>query len=86
MAQAIQVEESNYSSFLAGKRGLSAESTCRLLEVINAPAQPIAKFNKAPTSRILRLQESGKRRKLDTGTDISILLPVQGLATLITND
>jgi hypothetical protein len=68
LAQAIQVEESNYSSFLKGKRGLSAESTCLLLKFVNmTPAQAVATFSKVPTSRICKLQEKNRRKKLHTG-------------------
>jgi hypothetical protein len=67
MAKAILVEPGNYSSFLNGKRGLSAESTCLLLKFVNMPAnQAVAAFSKpTSTSRILKLQQFKNGLHLD---------------------
>jgi hypothetical protein len=64
MAKAIGMESGNYSAFLAGKKGLGAESTCLLLKFIAMPKrEAIAQFSKpVPTSKILNLQERGKSR------------------------
>src|ERR1700730_6861300 len=67
LAKAIQVKETNYSAFLAGKRGLSASSVCLLLKFINMPApEVLATFSKNTlSSKIMKLQESG-RLKFDS--------------------
>jgi transcriptional regulator with XRE-family HTH domain len=67
LAAALNMEEGNYSGFLKGKRGISAEATYSLLEYIKLPKRnAIAKLNKpALSSRILQLQEQGKAMKFD---------------------
>jgi hypothetical protein len=63
MAAAINMGEANYSGFLKGSRGISAEATCLLLKFINlSPRQAIMTFKKPVlSSQILQLQERGKR-------------------------
>ena len=67
MAKAILVEPGNYSSFLNGKRGISAESACLLLKWVNMPtSQAVAAFSKpTSTSRILKLQQFKNGLHLD---------------------
>jgi transcriptional regulator with XRE-family HTH domain len=67
MANAIGMAEGNYSNFLAGKRGISAGATCVLLKYTSMPtAQAIAAFSKpVRSSRIMELQEKGRRMHLD---------------------
>jgi transcriptional regulator with XRE-family HTH domain len=62
LAAALNMEEGNYSGFLKGKRGISAEATCSLLEFIKLPKrQAIAKLNRPIlSSRSLELQERGR--------------------------
>ena len=65
MAHAFGLAGSNYNSFLKGAKGLSAEATCKLLEILSLPANKVvAKFCKPATSRILKLQERGKKVRL----------------------
>jgi hypothetical protein len=82
MAAAIHMTEPNYSSFLKGSRGLSADSTCLLLKYVNLPEQQaIAKFTQSPiTSKVMLLQENGRRMRLalndgwvpgQSGTDLN---------------
>jgi hypothetical protein len=68
MAAAVRMSESNYSAFLNGKRGLSADSTCLLLKFVNLPKQQaVAKLTQSPiTSKIMLLQEQGQSMRLDT--------------------
>jgi hypothetical protein len=64
MARAIGMEDSNYSAFLAGKRGIGSEATCYLSKFVALPkSEAIAKFS-APAlrSKILCLQERGRAR------------------------
>jgi hypothetical protein len=64
MASAIGLEAGNYSAFLAGKKGIGSEATCRLLKFVALPKrEAIATFS-APvrSSKILELQEKGYRR------------------------
>ena len=58
MAEKLGMEDSNYSSFLSGKRGISAEATCQLLELMSlTKEQAVAKFYKPmTTSKIMHLQ------------------------------
>jgi hypothetical protein len=67
LAAALNMEEGNYSGFLKGKRGISAEATCTLLEFIKLPKRnAIAKLNKPVlSSRIMELQEKGKPMTFD---------------------
>jgi hypothetical protein len=67
MAKAIGMTEANYSQFLRKKRGLSAESTCLSLKVINlSKQQAIAKFTQSPiTSKVMLLQEKGLCMRFD---------------------
>jgi hypothetical protein len=67
LAAALNMEAGNYSGFLKGTRGISAEATCSLLEYLRLPKrQAIAKLNKPVLSgRILELQERGKRMTFD---------------------
>ena len=44
VAEAIDMEDSNYSAFLAGKHGLSAESTCQLLRLMSLTKQEAIKL------------------------------------------
>jgi hypothetical protein len=68
MAAAVKMTEPNYSSFLKGTRGLSAQLTCLLLKYVNLPKQQaVAQFTQSPvTSKILLLQEKGRSMNLDT--------------------
>jgi hypothetical protein len=79
MASAIKMSDGNYSAFLAGRRGIGAETTCLLLKFI-AMRKPeaVATFTKpAPTSRIMLLQEQGRKMRLDVN-DGSGWLPREG--------
>ena len=62
MANAIGMADGNYSNFLAGKRGIGADSVCALLKFTKMPrAQAVAKFSKPVRSGwIMELQECGK--------------------------
>ena len=65
MAHALGLAGSNYNSFLKGAKGLSAEATCKLLEILSLPANKVvAKFSKPVRSRILQLQERGRKVRL----------------------
>jgi hypothetical protein len=88
LARAISVNESNYYAFLAGKRGLSANSTCLLLKFMNMTASDVvATFSKNTlSSKITSLQVKGKPMKLfndgwvagQSGVDVaqSITVPI----------
>ena len=67
MARACGLNESNYSSFLSGRKGLGSESTCLLLKYLAMPRREVvAKFIQAPpTSKIMLLQERGTQMSLD---------------------
>jgi transcriptional regulator with XRE-family HTH domain len=67
LASAIGMSDGNYSNFLAGRKGIGAEATCRLLKFTNMPTrQAIATFSKpVPTSRIMELQEQRRHLQLD---------------------
>jgi transcriptional regulator with XRE-family HTH domain len=69
LASALNMEAGNYSGFLKGKRGISAEATCTLLEYIKLPKRnAITKLNKPVlSSRILALQERGRPMTFDNG-------------------
>jgi hypothetical protein len=74
IAKPIGMESSNYNSFLQGKKGLGAESTCLLLQFISMPKREvIAKFSKpASTSKILHFQQNNiKRMPLDNDGYVS---------------
>jgi hypothetical protein len=66
IAKYINVEESNLSAAIAGKRGLSANSVCKLHSLFNLPKRDVlALFTKpALSSRILKLQVNGKPMQL----------------------
>jgi transcriptional regulator with XRE-family HTH domain len=63
MSKAVGMSDGNYSAFLAGRRGLSAESTCLLLKYTAMnPRQAIATFSKPVFSAsIISLQENGRK-------------------------
>jgi transcriptional regulator with XRE-family HTH domain len=86
MARAIQVQENNYSSFLKGRRGISATSTCLLLKYLSLPPdQVVATFSKNNLScRILNLQERGKKLKLEYVPGLSGTDPNDGAGERIT--
>jgi len=66
VARAIRVEQANYSSFLKGKRGLSATSTCLLLQLMNfSKEQVVAKFSTPTTGKVIKLQERGRKVRFD---------------------
>ena len=61
MAEALGLAGSNYNSFLKGAKGLNAEITCKLLEILHLPANRIAtKFSKPVSSHICKMQERGQ--------------------------
>jgi hypothetical protein len=67
IAAVLKMEAGNYSGFLKGTRGISAEATCTLLEYIKLPKRnAIAKLNRPVlSSRILALQERGRAMTFD---------------------
>jgi transcriptional regulator with XRE-family HTH domain len=67
LAEAIDMAEGNYSNFLNGKSGISAEATCKLLRFTNMPReQAIALFSRpVRSSQIMNLQERGKAMHFD---------------------
>jgi transcriptional regulator with XRE-family HTH domain len=67
LANAINMEEGNYSAFLNGRRGIGAEAVCALLKFTNmGKQQAIAQFSKPiRSSRIMELQECGKALHFD---------------------
>jgi transcriptional regulator with XRE-family HTH domain len=67
LAAALNMDAGNYSGFLKGTRGISAETTCTLLEYINLPKRnAIAKLNKPVlSSLVLALQERSKSITFD---------------------
>jgi transcriptional regulator with XRE-family HTH domain len=73
LARYIGCDRSTLTSYLSTGRGLSAERSLRLMQVLNSSRSQLeAKFGrKAVSSRILELQERGKAMKLDSsnGTD-----------------
>src|ERR1700746_1121247 len=62
LAKLIKTDETHLANFLAGRTGLSAEKSLKLMQVLNSPRSELeAKFGrKALNSRILELQEGGK--------------------------
>ena len=67
IAHAIGTDQSNYSAFLAGRRGLSAESTCQLLGFVALPKrEAIARFS-APvrSSKVVSFQSQGNKMYFD---------------------
>jgi hypothetical protein len=66
LGKAISVNESNYCAFLAGKRGVSANSTCMLLKYMNMTASDVVATLSRNTlsSKITSLQVKGKHMKL----------------------
>jgi transcriptional regulator with XRE-family HTH domain len=77
VAKKLCVADGNYSSFLAGKRGLSAEATCSLLQVVNLPVrQAIATFNRPTvTSKITQFQQQGRAMRFDSNDDDGAWVP-----------
>jgi transcriptional regulator with XRE-family HTH domain len=67
LARYIGCDRSQLTSYLSTGRGLSAERSLRLMQVLNSSRSQLeAKFGrKAVSSRILELQERGKAMKLD---------------------
>ena len=67
IAKAIGLENSNYSAFLSGKRGIGAESTCLLLKFLAMPKrEAVAKFSKpTSTAKVMALQEHGRAMTFD---------------------
>jgi transcriptional regulator with XRE-family HTH domain len=67
LAKMIKTDEAHLANFLAGRSGLSAEKSLKLMQILNSTRSQLeAKFaRKAVTSRILELQESGQPMKLD---------------------
>jgi transcriptional regulator with XRE-family HTH domain len=67
MAKAIGMQDGNYSAFLSGRKGVSAEATCLLLKfTAMGPRQAVATFKKPIlSSRIMELQECGKSLRFD---------------------
>jgi hypothetical protein len=86
MARACQIQENNYSSFLKCKRGLSANSTCLLLRYLSLPPdQVVATSSKNNvSSRILNLQERGRKMKLEWVAGQSGVDPNNGVNEKIT--
>lgn len=67
LARMIGCERSQLTSFLSTGKGLSAERSLRLMQILNSSrAQLEAKFGaKRVSSRILELQESGRQLRFD---------------------
>jgi hypothetical protein len=67
MAHAIGMEDGNYSAFLAGKKGIGSEATCRLLKFVALPKrEAIAKFSASTrSSKVVSFQSQGKRMYFD---------------------
>jgi hypothetical protein len=73
MAKAIGMKDCNYSAFIAGHKGLSAQSTCLLLKFTSPPREhAIALFSKPfLSSQILQLKEKGKPMHFDNSGWVS---------------
>jgi len=69
LAKLIKTDESHLSAFLAGKTGLSAEKSLKLLQLLNASkAQLEMKLGRSVTAAtITHLQTNGRPMTLDTG-------------------
>ena len=67
LAKEIDMEDSNYSSFLSGKRGIDAEATCHLLKFMAmSKDQAITAFSRpGPKSRIVHFQRKEAPMTLD---------------------
>lgn len=67
-AKLIKTDETHLANFLAGRTGLSAEKSLKLVQLLNtSKAQLERKFNgKAVTSQIVSLQQRGKPLQLDS--------------------
>jgi|GEM_PF-7018106 len=68
LAKLIKTDETHLANFLAGRTGLSAEKSLKLLQILNSTRSQLeAKFSRKPVdSRIIELQESGKPMRLDS--------------------
>ena len=66
IAKYCNVEESNLSAAIAGKRGLSGDTVCRLHTLFNLSKRDVlALFAKpTPSCRIMNLTENGKAMRL----------------------
>lgn len=69
LARLIKTDESHLSSFLAGRSGLSAEKSLKLLQILNCSRQQLErKFGRAEKSaRIAHFQQQGQPMQLDSG-------------------
>src|SRR5260370_764786 len=66
----VGITEQHVCDLLAGRKGLSVQSTMRLLQVMNANRKEIEmKLGKPQlTSQIIGLQEGGEKMQLDSGS------------------
>ena len=61
LAKLIKTDETHLSAFLAGRSGLSAEKSLRLMQLLNSSKSQLeAKFRNPITSHIVELQEKGE--------------------------
>ena len=61
LAKLIKTDETHLANFLAGRSGLSAEKSLRLMQILNASRSQLeAKLVKAATMQITHFQERGK--------------------------
>src|ERR1700751_1594901 len=69
LAKLIKTDETHLANFLAGRTGLSAEKSLKLMQILGSSrAQLERKFGgKAGGSQIVGLQERGRPMKLDNG-------------------
>jgi len=67
MAKAVGMADGNYSAFLNGRKGISAQATCLLLKYTGMTRpQAIAAFSKpVRSSKVMQLQEQGRRMRFD---------------------
>ena len=65
LAKLIKTDETHLANFLAGRTGLSAEKSLRLMQILNASRSELeAKLGKAATMQITHFQEKGKPMRL----------------------
>jgi transcriptional regulator with XRE-family HTH domain len=65
LAKLIKTDETHLANFLAGRTGLSAEKSLKLMQILNASRSQLeAKLGKAATMQITHFQEKGKPMRL----------------------
>lgn len=68
LAKLIKTDQSHLSSFLAGRTGLSAEKSLKLMQILNASRQQLEmKLGRSTTAQIEHFQANGEAMRLDNG-------------------